>query len=111
MFWLQGPLKISAIEQARFMAALASKTLPLADDIQSTVGEIIRVDEGDDWSLHAKTGWGTIENPAIGWWAGWVEKQGTIYGFALNMDMPDVADAPKRISLGKSSLRILEVLP
>ena len=47
-FWLEGPLKISAIEQTRFLALLATDRLPFAPpDVQKTVHEIIRTEEGE----------------------------------------------------------------
>lgn len=110
MFWLEGPLKISAIEQSRFLARLGSLTLPLGKNIQQSVHEILEIDRGNDWVLYAKTGWGTATEPAVGWWVGWVEKQGHIYGFALNMDMPDLGGAAKRQELGRACLEALAII-
>ena len=110
IFWLRGPLEISAIEQTRFLAGLAMGSLPLPADVQSSVRDIVRTDEGDGWALYSKTGWTTASEPAIGWWVGWVEKDGQIFSFALNMDMPDIADAEKRKTLGKASLVALGVI-
>ncbi len=105
-FWLEGPLKISAVEQAVFLANLARRELPYSYEDQTSVREIIKLEQGKDWILYGKTGWS--EN--IGWWVGWVEKSGNIYSFALNIDMQGIKDAQKRIELGKSSLRALGVL-
>lgn len=109
LFWLQGPLKISALEQARFLARLARGKLPLPQNIQSSVRDIVRTDQGEGWILYSKTGWGTSIEPAIGWWVGWVEKNGRIFSFALNVDMPDAADAKIRTSLGMASLEVLGI--
>ncbi len=105
-FWLEGPLKISAIEQTNFLARLAQGKLPFPDRSQASVREIIKLEEGKDWILYGKTGW----SKNIGWWVGWVVKNGSIYSFALNIDMPDIKDAPKRIELGKNSLKALGIL-
>jgi len=110
MFWLRGPLEISAIEQTRFLAKLAMGELPLPTDVQSSVRDIVKTDQEEDWTLYAKTGWASSYEPAIGWWVGWVEKNGRIFSFALNMDMPDVGDVKKRKSLGKASLKVLGVI-
>lgn len=109
-FWLVGPLEISAMEQATFLARLAKAELPFPMEAQASVREIIQMDSGDGWTLFGKTGWANSCNPAIGWWVGWVEKQGRIYTFALNMDMPQVSDAAKRIELGKACLSALGIL-
>lgn len=109
-FWLVGPLEISAMEQARFLARLAKAELPFPTEAQASVREILQLDSGDGWMLFGKTGWASSRDPAIGWWVGWVEKQGRIYTFALNMDMPQVSDAAKRIELGKACLAALGIL-
>ena len=110
MFWLEGPLKISAIEQSRFMARLGNQALPLSKQVQESVHDILEIDRGHDWVLYAKTGWGTASETAVGWWVGWVEKQGHIYSFALNMDMPDLSDAAKRQELGRACLEALAII-
>ncbi len=109
-FWLAGPLKISAMEQAQFLARLGQGTLPFSKDSQESVRTIIRLDQGTNWTLYGKTGWQNAPESGIGWWVGWVEKDGSIYSFALNMDMRSGADGPKRIELGKTCLKILGIL-
>jgi len=106
-FWLKGPLKISAIEQAQFLVKLAQGTLPFPSDAQKAVGEITLQEQGKDWALHFKTGSGNI-----GWWVGWVNKGDEVYSFALNVnekeDISRIADRlKKRIDLGRASLREL----
>ena len=110
-FWLQGPLKISAIEQAGFLARLGQLQLPLARPVQLAVREIIFLESGDNWALYGKTGWATTYKPKIGWWVGWVQKGDEIYSFALNIDMPLLEDGPRRIELAKACLTALGVLP
>jgi beta-lactamase class D len=106
-FWLEGPLRISALEQARFLARLAQEALPYAPELQRRVAEIVRVDQGGDWQLHAKTGWQNAPGAGVGWWVGWVRKGERVYAFALNMDMAGPADAGKRVELGRACLRAL----
>ncbi|MNO04293.1 Beta-lactamase OXA-10 precursor [compost metagenome] len=71
---------------------------------------IIELETGANWSLHGKTGWATRSTPAIGWWVGWVRKEGRIYSFALNIDMPREALASRRVELGRDCLKALGVL-
>lgn len=106
-FWLVGPLQISAIEQTRFLARLARDQLPLPKPAQQQVREITLIDQGDGWELHGKTGWNTHDQPNIGWWVGWLEQDGRIYSFALNIDMPDDSALGKRVELGRASLKAL----
>lgn len=108
-FWLKGPLQISAMEQAIFLARLAQDDLPFSNEVQQSVREIVRMDEENGRVLYGKTGWTTTPDPDIGWWVGWVVKNGHIFSFALNIDMPDRITVAKRIELGKASLKALGI--
>jgi beta-lactamase class D len=110
IFWLNGPLKISAVEQARFLAKLAQGTLPFPEEFQRSVREITQLDKGPNWTLYGKTGWENAPDPGVGWWVGWVQKDGRVYAFALNMDIQKESDGAKRMELGKASLKALEIL-
>lgn len=106
---VDGPLKISAVEQTRFLDKLAQDSLPVPKAAMAGVRAILR-QEGEA-VLHAKTGWGVPESgPDIGWWVGWVHKDGKLYTFALNLDIPDDATGAKRVPLGKASLQALGLL-
>ena len=109
-FWLKGPLKISAVEQARFLARLALGKLPFSSSVQAEVRDIVKMDQGSDWTLFAKTGTAATNSPELGWWVGWVEKSGRIYAFALNIDMKNSEDYGKRVELGKACLKALGIL-
>ena len=108
-FWLEGPLKISAIEQCRFLEGLARGVLPFAAQHQAAVREITLLESGPGWELHAKTG--TVREPGLAWWVGWVVKDGRLYCFALNIDCESSSiDTAARIQLGKACLKALGVL-
>lgn len=109
-FWLNGPLKISAVEQTHFLAKLAHEILPFPRQIQKSVREIVLMEQGENWALYGKTGWENAPNRGVGWWVGWVQKGDYVYAFALNMDMQQASDATKRIELGKASLKALGIL-
>jgi metallo-beta-lactamase class B len=109
MFWLRGPLKISAIEQTAFLEKLAQDQLPFPKSAMAAVRDITRQEGAAD--LHAKTGMGNgrSKDVDLGWWVGWVVKEGKVYSFALNMEVPD-GTPDKRVSLGKAALSLLGVL-
>jgi beta-lactamase class D len=109
-FWLHGPLKISAVEQTRFLAGLAQGVLPFPTDFQKSVREITLLEKGNGWELHGKTGWENAPGKGVGWWVGWVQKDGRLYPFALNIDIEKETDAGKRVELGKKSLKALAIL-
>ena len=108
-FWLKGPLTISAIEQTDFLARLAAGKLPVSRTATEAVKEITLLEKTNAYALHAKTGWYSSEGEkdAIGWWVGWVEREGKVYSFAVNIDMARESDAAKRISIGKECLKAL----
>jgi len=108
-FWLKGPLKISAIEQARFLASLAKQKLPLSKRSQTVVRDILRLERKGSSVLFGKTGWTVTPNPQLGWFVGWVENERGIFSFALNIDMNSRRDAKKRKALAKVLLKRLAV--
>lgn len=108
-FWLKGPLQISAVEQTVFLAQLAQGALPFPIDAQQSVREIVTLEQTDDRVLYGKSGWLMAAGMDIGWWVGWVESNGQIFSFALNIDMPDKIHVAKRVELGKACLRELGI--
>lgn len=109
-FWLKGPLQISALEQCYFLANLAGKKLPFSLKTQEAACEILITEQSNTWSLFSKTGTVSVENPQIGWWIGWVEKNNDIYAFAININIVNPEDASKRITLGRACLEALKIL-
>ncbi|MEC4720019.1 class D beta-lactamase [Noviherbaspirillum sp. CPCC 100848] len=107
-FWLDGPLEISAIEQARLMARLAQRQLPFSERSMLTMRSMIQQEGTQGYTMFAKTGWGFHSATAqIGWLVGWIEKEGKPYAFALNIDILDNADAAKRHALVRDCLKTL----
>jgi beta-lactamase class D len=111
-FWLDGGLRISAIEQIDFLKKLYRNTLPFEVEHQRLVKDLIIIEAGRDWILRAKTGWGFDFDPQIGWFVGWIETpEGPVF-IALNIDMPDgLNDTPKREAIARSVLKSLGTLP
>lgn len=103
-FWLDGPLTISAIEQTSFLAALALEELPMSKATQATVKSMLLLEEKGGRRLFGKTGWVWSTTPQVGWWVGWVEGQGRIDTFALNIDMTSEQDLAKRMEVGRALL-------
>ena len=110
-FWLEGPLKISALEQVKLLTKLARWQLPYPQKAQQQVCDITVLKRTDAYTLHGKTGWAT-DNLAVpvGWFVGWVEAKDNLYVFALNMDVPYAADLPLRESITLECLRTLKLL-
>jgi beta-lactamase class D len=110
-FWLDGPLAISAMEQAVLLDRLGRRELPLSRRAQDIVARITRLDARDGRTLHGKTGWLFSAKPQLGHWVGWIEgprtaddKPGTVSAFALTIEMASREDAAKRVALGRTLL-------
>jgi beta-lactamase class D len=110
-FWLDGPLAVSAVEQARFLADLAAGALPASAQAQAAARDVALLEEGDGYTLYGKTGWAFDVVSQVGWWVGWVEREDAIHAFALNLEMRSAEDVPLRIEVGREMLRRLGVLP
>ncbi|MEO5721462.1 MAG: penicillin-binding transpeptidase domain-containing protein, partial [Chthoniobacterales bacterium] len=106
-FWLRGPLAISAVEQTQFLDRLLDQKVPVSAEAMGAVREITLLEKTDAFELHGKTGWIFDTKPQLGWFVGWVERDGKVCSFALNMDMADKTDAPKRVELGRACLKAL----
>ena len=87
-YWVDGNLRISAVEQVAFLQKLYRNQLPFAVEHQRLVKDLM-VNEADyEWILRAKTGW----EGRYGWWVGWVEwREGPVF-FALNIETPNRAE-------------------
>lgn len=110
-FWLNGPLAINAVEQAVFMTRLSRNDLPMPMAMQQQAAEIFLQESNTNGALYAKSGAAVkAYGVPLGWWVGWVVKGDAVYGFALNMDMPDYDnDLPKREVLARACLKALGV--
>jgi beta-lactamase class D len=109
-FWLEGPLAISAVEQTEFLGRLVEGKLLVKPEATRAVKEITLLEKTETYELHGKTGWHMDEKRQIGWWVGWVERDGKAYPFALNIDMKGDDDAAKRVPLGRDCLKALNKL-
>ncbi|WP_173081401.1 class D beta-lactamase [Fundidesulfovibrio magnetotacticus] len=105
VFWLQGGMRVSALEQVAFLRRLKEGRLPFSARSMDMVKDVMRVEEGPGWTLRAKTGWTVGTDPGTGWWVGWLEKGGETWFFALNIDMSAMAQAPARQEIVKAALR------
>ncbi|KAA5805216.1 class D beta-lactamase [Alkalicaulis satelles] len=105
-FWLDGPLEISAREQAGFLSRLHARALPFEAGVMETVIDLMALRRGEGWVLRGKTGWRFGGEPDTGWFAGWLELEGEAWLFALNIDMPDPpAQLALRARLAEAALQ------
>lgn len=110
-FWLDGPLRITAVQQIDFLKKLYLNQLPVSERSVLMVKDMLINEANSKYILRAKTGWSDARQPAIGWWVGWVETDDDTYFFALNLDINKDEDAPKRMVVGRTCLASLGIVP
>ena len=104
-FWLDGSLTVSAEEQVAFLRQVILQTLPYQASSYAGLREVMLMEQGEDYSVRAKTGWAARSTPQIGLYVGYIEKPGATWIFAMNIDMRGKADLPLRQALTRASLR------
>ncbi|NMC48776.1 MAG: class D beta-lactamase [Desulfovibrio sp.] len=100
-FWLEGKLRISALEQAAFLQRLAHDGLPLSKRTMAQVREMLVEERSAHGVLRAKSGLTARVVPNVAWWVGWVEKGDKRWFFALNID----ADHPEALAARKAVVK------
>ncbi len=110
-FWLDGSLRISALQQVEFLARFESGRLPVNPKSTEIVKDIMFLEKIGNATLRGKTGWIPSGENKIGWFVGWVERGGETYFFALNLDPNDEKQVAARIPLAKALLTQLGALP
>lgn len=103
-FWLDGSLKVSALEQVDFLKNVYLRTPPFSASSYDTLRQIMLVEETPAYSMWAKTGWATRVNPQVGWYVGYVETPKDVWFFATNIEVREKADLPLRQKLTRDAL-------
>ena len=112
-FWLQGGLRISALQQVRFLHRLAEGRLAATQRAQRLVRGALKVEKIADCTLYAKTGTTSqvIREP-VWWWVGWVERRGRVEAcFALNFAPNGANRFADRFDIGRAILVEAGALP
>jgi beta-lactamase class D len=111
-FWVDGSLRISANEQVEFLRRFYEGRLGLSERTTILTKAIMLADETASWRLSAKTGACQPKGEQTSnWYVGYVEKNGTVYYFALQLGAPDYGRALKeRIPLTRKILTELGIL-
>jgi beta-lactamase class D len=112
LFWLQGALRVSAMEQVDFLHKLAEGALPATQRSQRLVRDALVIERTRGCTLHAKTGSSGTTKNATWWWVGWVERRGRPAAvFAMNFTPARSTRFEDRSEIGRSILIDAGVLP
>lgn len=107
-FWLRGQLKISADEQVHFLRDFYTQRLGISPGTTQTVKDILVLEETSQYRLSGKTGWagmGEKDQLQTGWLVGYLEREGEVFFFALNIDIQRNEDAAARMKITQDVLR------
>lgn len=115
-FWFHGELRISPNEQVRFLEQMYSGKLGLSAKSTRIVKEILVLEEGAGYRLSGKTGTADVTaTRELAWLVGFVEREGEVWFYALNMEGEQVWEqwgkSSKRVALLRSLLQQLEIIP
>ncbi|MCF6224793.1 MAG: class D beta-lactamase [Xanthomonadales bacterium] len=84
-FWLDGSLKISAVEQVDFLRNIYLRSYPFSAQAYATLSQIMLVEQAPTYSIWGKTGWAVSANPQVGWYVGYIETEKDVWFFASNI--------------------------
>jgi beta-lactamase class D len=114
-FWLDGTLRITAVEQLDFLRRLDTGKLPFSVRTLDNVRDVIALDVGETHVLYAKTGLsGTPQgSDFVGWFVGFVtlEKRTVYFATIVTGVAPDTDIKPQRRRVTERILRSLGLLP
>ncbi|BFU79002.1 OXA-48 family carbapenem-hydrolyzing class D beta-lactamase OXA-54 [Arcobacter sp. 15-2] len=105
-FWLDGDLKISALEQIEFLQKLYKNDLPYEQKNLDKTKDVMIVESNDDYIVRVKTGWAM----KIGWYVGYIEFKDKTWFFAMNMNMPKLSQAKYRKEITMEALKIKGII-
>ena len=113
-FWIEGKSRITPFEQIEFLQRLYTKKLPI---LNSTYDKMIRIFEKENtetYKYFAKTGWSQDNYHNNGWFVGIVDKNPSVFYFALNVEPVDQKNTSKfaagREIVTKEVLKLLQIL-
>ncbi len=110
-FWLNGNLRISALQQIDFLQRFYRGELPVSKPNQEIVRDIMLLEVSELGTLRGKTGAVGIgvasgAKATLGWLVGWLEHSPSKpYFFALNLDAREPKHMAMRLPLVKTLLK------
>jgi beta-lactamase class D len=81
-FWLTGGLRISPKQQIEFLKQLHNNQLPFSQRSVNILKEIMITKDTLGYVIRAKKGWGNLGKNDVGWYVGYLEKNGNVYYFS-----------------------------
>jgi len=112
LFWLQGGLRVSAIEHVEFLHRLAESRLPATHRAQRLVRNAMVVEKTRSHTLYAKWGSTGRTREPVDWWMGWIERKGRpLAYFAMNLSPHQRMRPVECVQAGRAILAAEGLLP
>lgn len=109
-FWLDGTIKLSARDQVAFLDRMISGRLPFQNGHIDAMWGALAAGESEKGQLFAKTGYVFASTPEVGWYVGWIRKDGqATASFALNLDIKAPEHARARREIVLKALKALDL--
>ena len=109
IFWVDGSLEISAVEQIAFLRKLFNNDLPFLQIHVDILKQVMVAEHTEQYTIYAKTGWSGFE-PQVAWYVGFVESDEGNWLFAMNMRVDRPEQAALRVELSLRALRALGII-
>lgn len=107
--WLNGDLRISALEQVQFVKSVLDYSVPYSREYVDVVKDIMLVERTNKYTLRAKSGW-TGPGLAVGWYVGYLEAGDRHWLFAMNMQLDSAERAALRKDLVLQAFEALDII-
>ncbi|TWX48116.1 class D beta-lactamase [Colwellia hornerae] len=111
-FWLNGSLKISAMEQVQFLQRLYHNQLDLRSETFDSLKSIMLIKANKHTKIYAKTGAGKVtDGSMLGWYVGFVENTQGVHFFAFNFNRDTYAEMKAvRVKIAMNHLKKLGIV-
>jgi beta-lactamase class D len=111
-FWLEGGLRISPDQQIDFLTRFYQEKLPFSQRSFQLVKELLTQEKTDSYRLVGKTGTVQRTVPYVGWFVGYVERDGKVYIFATNIQgaSSDISGVKAR-EISRNILKSMGLVP
>ncbi len=110
LFWLEGGLRISPVQQIQFLRRLYDGDLPFSERNIEIVKDILKVEQTDKYVLSAKSGLASHFSPQVGWYVGYIQRGSNCLYFATQIDIVNRADRATRTTITRKILSDLGYL-
>ena len=85
-FWLEGPSRISQMQQIQFLIKFYQQQLSVSAQTYAAMEKIMLLEETADYKLYGKTGWSIRDGFNVGWFVGWFQTADKVYFVATNVE-------------------------